>query len=57
MVDPRDGFFAVDTEHQWSILFLTYHHQIVLRMTPLYLNMEVSEGDSNEYQQHVFMEK
>ena len=43
-VDQRVGIFPVDTEHQWSILFLTYHHRIVLRITPsLCLNMEVSE--------------
>ena len=33
-----------DSEHQWLILFLTYHHRIVLWMTPfLFLTMEVSE--------------
>ena len=59
MVDPRvgiflstlntnDGFylqdFPVNTEHQWSILFLTYHPRIVQVNTPsLCLNMEVSD--------------
>ena len=40
---PESWDFPVDTEHQWSILFLTQHHRIVLRMFPLCLNMEVSE--------------
>ena len=35
--------FPVDAKHQWSILFLTYHYRIALRMTLLCLNMEVSE--------------
>ena len=39
--ESRD--FSVDTEHQWSLLFITQHNQLVLRMFPFYLNMKVSE--------------
>ena len=34
---------SVDTEHQWSIVFLTYHNRIVLQMAPLCLYMIISE--------------
>ena len=41
---PEGWDIPVNTEHQWSILFLTYHHRILLRMTPsLCLNTEVSD--------------
>ena len=40
---PEGWDFPVDPGQQWSILFLTYHNQIVLQMTPLCLNMSMSE--------------
>ena len=51
---PEVHDFPVDTEHQWSLLFLTYHWHI--RMTPLYLNMEVSEVNqqNKKFQQSQF---
>ena len=50
---PEGWDFPVDTGYQRSILFLTYHHRIVLRMTTPCFTMEVSEvNERNKNIQH-----
>ena len=54
IVGPEGWDFPVDTEHQGSILFshIINDIQIVLRMAPLCLNMEVSQVNERSKVKH-----
>ena len=40
---PEGWDFPIDTEHQWSIFFLTYYHRIILQRTSHCWQRKISE--------------